>query len=309
MKFQVVHKSGLWITNISFLYPYQSQFEAERIDYNRVKINGIIEEVIIKDGTTIYAMETNVIEDLYWSIQVFQEPCVHVYTNQQLTDYIYSVPFQNKIHIASRSYVDGNYVYQLQEVPPPMKENENVSFYIGYDTYHYMFNHVPFIITPIRNVMFGRVLNPDGVLIRKTKEIYSQVVGVLNVNARVYIKSKDFSSIPTSPNIARYELINNQGWINVHNNGVSHNVFVEGYVPSNENIHQLQMTIIDFEKTCFMKEDDKCIVCANTKPQCVFVHGETGHSVCCLTCGQRLMEKKMKCPICRQPIEKLIRLF
>jgi hypothetical protein len=316
MKFQVIHESGLWVTDIlqlSYFYPYQSRFEADRIDYNSVKIHGMSTNVIIKKEHVVYAMEVKAIEDLYWSILVIQKYGIHVYNDTSLIDYVYSIPYQTKINIINRMYVDGCYVYQIENTNPlvPHKEKDKDKYYIGVDVFHYMYNSTPIVLTPIRNILFGRILNTDGVLVRETKEIYSPVVGVLNINSRVYIKQKDFSTIPTTQNIARYELINNKGWINV-TNGCIHNVYIEGYIPFDEKMEDLQMTIIDFDKTCFMKKEndyDKCIVCMNSKPECVFIHGDTGHSTCCLKCGNDVMKKKMKCPTCRQKIEKLIRLF
>jgi E3 ubiquitin-protein ligase Mdm2 len=251
-------------------------------------------------------MEVKAIEDLYWSIIVSQKYGIHVYSDTSLIDYVYSIPYQSKITIKNRLYVDGCYVYEIDPILPQDKK-----YYIGVDLFHYMYNLLPIMLKPIRHVLFGRIINTDGVLVRKTKEIYSPVIGVLNINARIYIKNKDFSTIPTVQNIARYELINNKGWINVTNGSV-HNVYIEGYVPFDEKMEELQMTIIDFENTCFIKEDkdyDKCIVCLNQKPDCVFIHGNTGHSICCVHCGNNIMKKKMKCPMCRQKIEKLIHLF
>ena len=310
MKFQVIHENGLWVTDneISYFYPYFSQFEASRVDFTSIKIPGITNTVVIKQVEIVYAMEVNAIEDLYWTIHVFPQTGIHVYSDKQLTEYVYTIPAKNKINIKNRSYLEGNYVYQIE--PSIHEKDKTISYYVGYDLFHFMFCFKPMIMTPIRNILFGKITNPDGVLVRKTKELYSQVIGVLNLHSLIYIRNKDFSTIPTTQNIARYELINDKGWINVVNSSIN-NVSIEGYIPSNENVRELQMTIIDFEKTCLIKpeEYDKCIICTNVKPQCVFIHGDTGHSVCCLSCGQHIMTKKMKCPICRQTIEKLIRLF
>lgn len=313
MKFQVIHEDGLWVTDInedsntlgtSYLYKYKSQFHAERINYTQVKIEGIQKEISIYDKGILYAMEIETIEDMYWSIYVLPGLGIHVYSDQHLTEYCYTIPYKNKINITGRSFIDSNYVYTLEE---------DTSKYIGYDLYHYMFNYYPLFLSPIRNVLFGKITNPDGVLVRRTKEIYSQIIGILNVNARVYIKQKDFSTVPSTNNIARYQLVNDMGWINVVNQN-SHNVSIQGYIPPNET--EFEMTIIDLQKTCFVsdsreKESIKkmCIICTNDEPGCVFIHEGTGHAVCCFNCGKRIMEMKMKCPMCRQQIEKLVQLF
>lgn len=50
---------------------------------------------------------------------------------------------------------------------------------------------------------------------------------------------------------------------------------------------------------------DTCVVCMENKVTCIMVHGETGHSVTCMGCASKIS----KCPICRQTIEKRIRVF
>jgi E3 ubiquitin-protein ligase Mdm2 len=39
------------------------------------------------------------------------------------------------------------------------------------------------------------------------------------------------------------------------------------------------------------------------------VHGETAHICCCLGCARELKEKGSGCPICREPIDAVLRHF
>ena len=39
------------------------------------------------------------------------------------------------------------------------------------------------------------------------------------------------------------------------------------------------------------------------------VHGDTGHVCCCLECAQDLKPKGLACPMCRKPIDVVIRQF
>ena len=39
------------------------------------------------------------------------------------------------------------------------------------------------------------------------------------------------------------------------------------------------------------------------------VHGKTAHVCCCLGCAHSLQELEQSCPMCRKPIEAVLRLF
>ena len=53
----------------------------------------------------------------------------------------------------------------------------------------------------------------------------------------------------------------------------------------------------------------ECVLCMNKTVNCTFVHGETGHVCCCLECANAVKKKNNLCPICRLPIDSIVRLF
>ena len=56
-------------------------------------------------------------------------------------------------------------------------------------------------------------------------------------------------------------------------------------------------------------ESKLCVVCNERLRDATLVHGETGHHCCCMQCAQRLRQRGDTCPMCRQPIELVIRNF
>lgn len=54
---------------------------------------------------------------------------------------------------------------------------------------------------------------------------------------------------------------------------------------------------------------DVCIVCASRPKTGCIVHGSSGHQVCCYRCAKRLKRKGLSCPVCRRPIQKVIKNF
>jgi len=52
-----------------------------------------------------------------------------------------------------------------------------------------------------------------------------------------------------------------------------------------------------------------CCICLEGPRNAALVHGESGHAVCCFPCASELKKKKKGCPICRQRISKVIKLF
>lgn len=56
-------------------------------------------------------------------------------------------------------------------------------------------------------------------------------------------------------------------------------------------------------------EDLSCVVCMENPRNSVIIHGESGHEICCLSCAKKLKQKNQGCPICRQQIENVVKVF
>ena len=56
-------------------------------------------------------------------------------------------------------------------------------------------------------------------------------------------------------------------------------------------------------------EELRCVVCMTRRKNATIVHGNTGHICCCMHCALTLKSKGDKCPICRAPIDNVIRHF
>lgn len=56
-------------------------------------------------------------------------------------------------------------------------------------------------------------------------------------------------------------------------------------------------------------ERGKCLICIDAVADATFVHGETGHTVCCLSCAKEVEQQADTCPMCRQPFLLVIRNF
>ena len=54
---------------------------------------------------------------------------------------------------------------------------------------------------------------------------------------------------------------------------------------------------------------NRCIICLSEERTATIVHGETGHIACCLICARILKARGDSCPVCREPIEKVISHF
>ena len=50
---------------------------------------------------------------------------------------------------------------------------------------------------------------------------------------------------------------------------------------------------------------NECVICMDNPNNATFVHGDSGHTICCMDCAKNLE----KCPLCRKPIEKVIKNF
>ena len=52
-----------------------------------------------------------------------------------------------------------------------------------------------------------------------------------------------------------------------------------------------------------------CTICLEQPKDASLVHGKSGHQVCCYPCGRKLKRNGKSCPVCRRPIQKVIRNF
>ena len=48
-----------------------------------------------------------------------------------------------------------------------------------------------------------------------------------------------------------------------------------------------------------------CNICLSGSKNATFIHGTTAHTCCCIMCARQMS----KCPICREPIEKIVTNF
>nr|XP_032834047.1 protein Mdm4-like [Petromyzon marinus] len=54
---------------------------------------------------------------------------------------------------------------------------------------------------------------------------------------------------------------------------------------------------------------EACVICRVRRRDATIVHGGTGHLVSCFACAQRLHGQRRPCPVCRGPIQLVIRTF
>ncbi|CAN0393931.1 unnamed protein product [Lampetra planeri] len=54
---------------------------------------------------------------------------------------------------------------------------------------------------------------------------------------------------------------------------------------------------------------ETCVICRVRRRDATIVHGGTGHLVSCFACAQRLHGQRRPCPVCRGPIQLVIRTF
>ena len=54
---------------------------------------------------------------------------------------------------------------------------------------------------------------------------------------------------------------------------------------------------------------DPCMICLSKPKSASLVHGSSGHQVCCFPCAKRLKRRGKVCPVCRRPIQKVIKNY
>lgn len=74
----------------------------------------------------------------------------------------------------------------------------------------------------------------------------------------------------------------------------------------NDNIEENQSSSATSQSTAVI---DYCVICLKRPKTGSIIHGSTGHQVCCFRCARRLKRRGRHCPVCRRPIQKVIRNF
>ena len=63
------------------------------------------------------------------------------------------------------------------------------------------------------------------------------------------------------------------------------------------------------EKSPGIADSNVCSICLCHPKDASLVHGKSGHQVCCYRCGLTLKRSGKSCPVCRRPIQKVIRNY
>ena len=63
------------------------------------------------------------------------------------------------------------------------------------------------------------------------------------------------------------------------------------------------------EHTTGSDDGNECVICLVGPKNATLIHGDTGHCCCCWPCAQVLKKRRDPCPICRAPIDHVIKQF
>ena len=72
---------------------------------------------------------------------------------------------------------------------------------------------------------------------------------------------------------------------------------------------QLQAAEAAEQQRAAEAEERLCVICMTLEKNATIVHGESGHVCCCYGCAKMLRARGETCPICREPIDQVIRQF
>ncbi|CAG5128330.1 unnamed protein product, partial [Candidula unifasciata] len=127
-----------------------------------------------------------------------------------------------------------------------------------------------------------------------------QKCGILDMNhssaareAKINRKRKCSSSLSTSDS-QEGRISNKMGGVQQANAGIS------GECKTFDKIKSVSLPL---------SKEESCVVCLTRRKTASIVHGKTGHQACCYHCATRLKRRRKPCPICRRPIQKVIRNF
>ena len=56
-------------------------------------------------------------------------------------------------------------------------------------------------------------------------------------------------------------------------------------------------------------DDTSCLICSVSVRNAAIVHGDSLHIVACIACAKDLLSNSQPCPMCRQPIERVLTAY
>jgi E3 ubiquitin-protein ligase Mdm2 len=152
-------------------------------------------------------------------------------------------------------------------------------------------------LKPLSRPLLLKVVHTDGVLVRRTKECASEVLGYLPYDTFFIVDKKDFCTLYPSLHAQRLRLHGDRGWIT--NTGVE----LVGFPTKKVFKKHKDPTLLRFVHG---DEHTRCCICQEKDIDATFVHGNHGHSVACMACAKKCTTTQKTCPICRDPVEKII---
>lgn len=277
--------------------PFCTEFNAFRIDDQHILYNANVLPTI--NDNKIVIMEKECVNDMLWKV-VSKHTHIDFYKDSALTDYSYTFYANSEIIVEECSNGPDGKLFKAWE--------HNLYFSIPFSFESHM--------VPMNNLILGRISNTDGVLLRKTKEIYSDVIGLLPFNTHVIIQNKLFSDIPSNKNLKRLQLFNNMGWINaVSNYDGFPNVEI---ISLCKNPFQYSTTVIKLDQSPFqdfstpkvnIHSPELCIICLQNERTVAVTHESYGHMLYCITCADIMSERNEKCPLCRTEVVQYVRMY
>jgi len=153
------------------------------------------------------------------------------------------------------------------------------------------------VLKPMSRPLLLKVVHTDGVIVRRTRECASEVLGYLPYDTFFIVDKKDFCTLYPSWHAHRLCLHGDRGWIT--NTGVE----LVGFLTKQVFKKHKEPPLLRFVRS---DEHTRCCICQEKEIDATFVHGNHGHSVACMACAKKCTSDQKKCPICRDPVEKII---
>jgi hypothetical protein len=275
--------------NRTIFFPFSKEFKARRVDDSTIMYNSHLIP-IRGEQDEIVMIEKKCIDDWIWKVSSSNQ-MIDIFSDSSLENYSYSVFPNTEIHIQQSFFKDGIEIFQVYDRD--------------------LFFHSTSLV-PMKHLLIGRVLNTDGVILRKGKEIYSEVIGILPFNTKIVIEQKAFSDIPTNCRIPRYQLFDKKGWINVLSHSKSPNIEIIGLC---NDPFSVSTVVIDmnhnspFISTESQEQSEKCIICMNKEKIYSVIHNDYGHLLYCEDCVDKMKTRNENCPICRTPVIQYLRMY
>lgn len=162
---------------------------------------------------------------------------------------------------------------------------------------------------PVRQILMVQIRDQDAVIRTSADDASSQPLGLIEAYSVVLIEDLEFQTSGYWSDTIRLKLYQNPGYIKlscVQLLGYA-DEYTKRYLAPR--FHWISGTDHPSASEFLNNLRRVCIVCHERDCDCVLLHNEGAHLITCMICAAKIRQINNQCPVCREPITNIVKIY